>query len=498
MVVAVLGVALFNSAKWVMLDGASGIAMGVTYTTRFTGIATFLVAAALFFDRRPRVANMLSAMVPFVVICLAASLVAPALQEDMLGDVVLYATGVLYGIASSLFMLLYACIFSSYEPRVSAVLFGCAQLCTNCLMLALVYLDPAALHLARSAFLLTGTLVVACVAAVLVRCPALSDLPLECAAPEKEAPGVSESWHAVSPLAPAGVPVIGGRGWALLVGAAVVYHTVFGVVAQVSSAPGGSFGLYDVYTDVVIVVLDILLLAFLCFFGDRFGPVETVSFATVLYASGLLLYAFDSPDGGLVAGALVRGGFDCLRTLTMALLARVSFECPARTCFYFGLYRGVSSVYVGRAVGSFLVAAFGLGAGLVSGIARVSLWTVSVGGAAALCLVGRDDHRFLTASCGALAAPLRHSDACSVSEGSGERADDFALRLDAFSERLRLSQREREVLVETLHGQSRSSVAKKLCLSPETVKEYLGRVYTKAGVGSKQEIIRLVESEPLP
>ena len=95
MVLAVLGVALFNSSKWVMLDGGTGIAMGVTYTSRFVGIAAFLVVAALFYDRLPSITSLLAVMVPFIVICLISSLVAPLLHEVMLGDVVLYATGVL-------------------------------------------------------------------------------------------------------------------------------------------------------------------------------------------------------------------------------------------------------------------------------------------------------------------------------------------------------------------------------------------------------------------
>lgn len=80
---------------------------------------------------------------------------------------------------------------------------------------------------------------------------------------------------------------------------------------------------------------------------------------------------------------------------------------------------------------------------------------------------------------------------------SPETTDPFARQLDALTERLRFTPREREVVIEAVHGYSRANIAKKLMLSPETVKTYLNRAYTKAGVTSKQELIALIENESL-
>lgn len=508
MVLAVLGVALFNSSKWVMLDGGTGIAMGVTYTSRFVGIAAFLVVAALFYDRLPSITSLLAVMVPFIVICLISSLVAPLLHEVMLGDVVLYATGVLYGIASTLFMLFYAHIFSSFEPRKSAVLFASAQLVTNCLMLFLAFLDSRALPVARGLFLFIGTAIILLVANCLMRHPSLSDHPLQF-----DSTSAGEAGDAACTS-------MRRLDWVFLIGAAIVFHTVFGVVAQVSSMPGDSFGLYEVNTDVAIIFVDILILVFCWFCGDRFGVAEVLVFAALLYAPGLALHPLSQADGGPLAGALVRGGFDCVRILTMALIARAAYESPDRTYCYFGFYRGISSVYFGRALGSFLIGLAGSQSDLAAGVTRASLWAMCVMGAAAFYLAygkqglgfqsrGIAPLRVLSDAEGDKAAsdlgeattPFAGRSALSVSalgDEVGLGGDDFSLRLEAFSARLRLSQREKEVLLETLHGQSRASVAKKLCLSPETVKDYLGRVYLKAGVSSKQAIIALVEDEPLP
>ena len=76
-------------------------------------------------------------------------------------------------------------------------------------------------------------------------------------------------------------------------------------------------------------------------------------------------------------------------------------------------------------------------------------------------------------------------------------AGGFAAQFDALAVRCRLTAREREVVLEALHGYSRTNIAKKLCLSPETVKTYLNRAYAKAGVTSKQELVAAIEREGL-
>lgn len=55
-----------------------------------------------------------------------------------------------------------------------------------------------------------------------------------------------------------------------------------------------------------------------------------------------------------------------------------------------------------------------------------------------------------------------------------------------------LSPRETDVMVQTVRGFSRRAVAQELCLSEETVKTHLGRVYQKTQVHARQELIELV------
>lgn len=75
----------------------------------------------------------------------------------------------------------------------------------------------------------------------------------------------------------------------------------------------------------------------------------------------------------------------------------------------------------------------------------------------------------------------------------GEEASPFIRRFDAFCAHYGITLREREVLSEALHGYSMENIGRKLYVSKETVKTHLRRVYAKAGVSGKQELITLVD-----
>ena len=72
--------------------------------------------------------------------------------------------------------------------------------------------------------------------------------------------------------------------------------------------------------------------------------------------------------------------------------------------------------------------------------------------------------------------------------------DPFAHGIDVLSEWAKLSPREREVLVEIIHGYTMSSVGDILSISTETVRTHMKRIYEKAGVSNKQALIKLIES----
>ncbi len=73
------------------------------------------------------------------------------------------------------------------------------------------------------------------------------------------------------------------------------------------------------------------------------------------------------------------------------------------------------------------------------------------------------------------------------------RSLEFTERFVAFCKDHELPEREQEVLLETLRGYTVDSVAERLGLSRETVKTYLSRIYSRAGVGGRQELLAALD-----
>ena len=71
----------------------------------------------------------------------------------------------------------------------------------------------------------------------------------------------------------------------------------------------------------------------------------------------------------------------------------------------------------------------------------------------------------------------------------------FYQRLESLCDEAQLTEREKEILREVLHGYSIDSIASRLNLSASTVKTYLSRSYTRFGVTSRQAVLRLLDTE---
>lgn len=75
--------------------------------------------------------------------------------------------------------------------------------------------------------------------------------------------------------------------------------------------------------------------------------------------------------------------------------------------------------------------------------------------------------------------------------------DKLSLQSKALSRRIGLSVRETEVMEEFIRGRSAVSIAEKLFVSRNTVKTHLRRIYEKAGIHSRQELLDMLEAEGL-
>lgn len=496
----VIGAALFSSAKWTALANTAET-MPSIYAARFVGIATFIVVAFLSRQHPLSRKHLFCIAVPFMMLYLAITTFAPWLHDGgALGDAVVYAVSLLYGVACSLFTLFFLTAFASFGPARCAVLFVLLELAANCFAILLDSFDGALLLMARNTALLASVAIFFVASKWIVLGGQDADGTCFCA---------DEKCF----FFPSGV-----LEWCILLIAAGVFHGLFGVIAQVSSPVGNSFALYDPGSTAMVIALETLLLVFLCFKGDSFGLAEVLVFVTVLYATGFALYSYAWSAGSLIAGALIRSGFSFSSVLMRTLVARKAYYNPSRSFLYFGAYCAAASVYPGRILGSLLSLGGGSQTALCESVSLAALWAICIFSILVFFLAcgggseGSSAQSPFGTSLSLLFGKSRakeNADSKEDEEGKSsspaicdsERNDlsesDFALRAAAFSKRLQLSQREEEVLLGILHGYSRVRIAEKLYLSPGTVKSYVGRIYSKGNVRSKQELISLVEKESL-
>ena len=190
--------------------------------------------------------------------------------------------------------------------------------------------------------------------------------------------------------------------------------------------------------------------------------------------------------GNPFAGCLIRVGFVILAVLLWALMARKSYHDPRHTYLNFGVYRGISNGQVGRFTGSLLMGESGPSLELCQNISLAGLWAICIFGLLLFFLLSRSGVRarfvaqgdgFVTPGeldAGAVEAEAENC-AWDAVDGAALSRDAFTAGFEVLASRIRLTQREREVVLEALHGYSRANIAKKLWLSPETVKTYLNR-----------------------
>ena len=490
----VIGLALFNSAKWVMLSNASEVSFGVTLVSRIVGIATFATTAFLFYNKLPSVRRMVSIIAPFTGLYVLTTIAAYFIKSNFLGNVILYANAVFYGIAASLVLLLGAHAFSCYRPKMSVLLFAVLQLLTDSMMMVFASVPVESVFWVRITCLVLGFILLLFGIRLLLSGKGSPDHPLQFESGESVSSSKRKS--SVYPVTRAD--------WALLLTAGFLFSSVFGIMAQISSTSGGSFALFDVNTSAVVLAVEVLLIMLLVFIGDRYDFSITLLIVVALMASGFALYSHSWENDTPLAGALLRSGFDCNSILIWGLVARKAYDNPVKTYLYFGLYRSLSTVDPGRALGQAILGANVAQGDLISIVSLTSLWLI--------CLFGVFAYALSTKRRGVWVAPAFEDDdepleipmqgdaAPGLESLSRLELDsvEYAQKIAAFGRRLKLSPREQDVLMGLMHGQTRNIIAEKLFLSPDTVKDYTGRIYTKAEVHSKKELMALVEAEPIP
>lgn len=486
-VLVLVAIALLHCARSGELFNVVTGSMSIVFASRISGVLTYVVMAILFYKHPPKSASILYV----AIVCMLLYFASLATMDVMVigfKPVLIYTATLLYGIAVALYRLYFFSFISLYSPRVSASMLCAALLAGNVMLLLMAHVHGEVAEAIRICSLVACTLIVISIAFLQAKGTG-SPLAVKMESEEQLPAKDKRRWSF-----PANI-----TDWAFLLVAAAIFHNLFGIIAQASSQEGLYFALYDASTSFILVVINAALLVFLWFYGGKFDFGQAVVIITVLYATGFAFYSFAWDTGSPIAGALIRSGFQCSTILMWSFMARKSYMNHSRTYFYFSLFLIVSSVYPGRLLGSILAILAPSRANLLYGISTAALWLICAFGLFVFFVSysrmskDKDAEASSATNAGMASSSSESNGEGAVGEGVSEEDLSYTKRMNAFAEEHGLSQREKDVMVAILHGKSRVAIAEMFYLSPETIKTYITRIYRKAGVSSKQELIALVE-----
>jgi DNA-binding CsgD family transcriptional regulator/uncharacterized protein (UPF0333 family) len=533
LVIAVVGFAIFLSSVWTARNETALVPDIALYTARFVKAASCFCIAFLFRNHMPSIKNM----VGLGALCIAAHLVLyvamyAASFDDSFGALIGFLSGAFSGIGEACIILVFAHLFSTFEPRVSVVAISVAYLLNEMLYAMTLYMPSDVLLVIRPIGKALGiALLVWCLPRKLSTSSSDSEYPLQYGMSTK--PDRAPIRHFLS----------SGGDWALILAATTLFPLLFGFIAQLCSSLGTNSGLYDAVSEFVAIVL-LACLVFICVeVGTKVTFDHILYVVYPIFATGCVLLPTLWYQGSTYAGMLVKCGYTIYQILLWTLLARKTYEDLRHSYFYFGLFYGIFELTTAAArLSVHTYSADMLDQSSMAFAALIMLWLIAMYGLVFFILSKRAgsttsaDAAQAHVAKGAVADHVEQvagetvgtvSTAASGSDASGaiskgvyettqgsdvtvrqkaglSRAGDsdetkpmlvdpFVVRLYAFERDFGLSERECDVLTESIHGYSMENIGKKLFLSRETVKTYLSRIYAKAGVGGKQELITFID-----
>ena len=477
---AVVAFALLLVSVWTARNAAARQPDEVVNFARLAKVVACLVIAYLYRSFIPSVRGLLAVGVVCALLGVGAYAVGMLMPSGAVERMpVGYLSSLFSGIGDGIAVLVVAHVISTFEPRVTAVAVPVVYLANEAAYFALSYASAPVLVVLRPVLSLAG---LAMLVLVVVRSSRAND------------PAVHELQFGIgSALPPDERPLrflSSSREWALLLIGTTLFPLIFGAVSQMGSLGSVTPGLYDATNEMAALGLLCLLVIFGAVRGARFTYDEILGYSIPLFATGCLLLPLLADSAPQVGGMLVKCGYTLYQVTFWMLLARKAHEDPRHTYLYFGVFYGLFEL------ATLLARAAVFAWTSAQGLAERSAWLV---GLASLWLIAMYGLLFFLAS-------RRGSAARGVpvvpAPGSAPTAplvvDALGLKLDAFCGDCALTPREREVLTEVIHGYSMEAVGRKLCISKDTVKTHLQRVYRKAGASGKQELIALIDAYPMP
>lgn len=324
--------------------------------------------------------------------------------------------------------------------------------------------------------------------------PAPAALAAEEGAPAEQAPA--------APRRPLSSISLGGAPLGAVVGLCVVLTLIWGVFAELSGEGTGAF--FDAASEIVMVGVRALVVV-LCVYGALWLSFRHLVLSCVaLWTCGILLSVLLQGSVGVATtGLVVKAGLYLLQALTLLFAVRAGMREPGDALPAAGLV--LCSCLCGMLSRLAVTLAGGIGAAALPACAAASLAAIV---AALLALWDGQARRAGRAvagggGSGGAAGDMGGAGASPGTPGMGgvpgvdgalaAREADFLARFQRFCDENQLSERERDVLLEAVHGYTVDAIAENLGMSRETAKTHLRRIYARAGVGGKQDILKAFE-----
>lgn len=414
-------------------------------------------------------------------------------------------SSVFEGFGIALLELVLLVMAARFRPWVSAVIISAAYLLADVMYCTLLFAPSTVAPVA----LPTGELLSLVVVGCLLLLPRLRDPLIDSEdGSSEEAADMAEDGEAyfVDPVGYMGsvpLPVV------MIFVALITF--VWGLVAQMSG--GGNIAFFDTTSEFIVIGVRLVVVAFCLLAGATFTFGSVATGCSLIWATGLLVIAVAGNSLGVaIGGLIIKAGLYILQALVLVLAVRYAYEYPTRGILVTGL---ASCMLLGGQISRF-------GCFLLEGIFGVAQWTeMALSWAWWLLVIAIV--MVLSVRVSSKRAAVVSEDVADeepVSDGSSEdgtsqegsalayegddpvlvgdnpirrRGIDFCLKFEQFSVEKHLSERERDVLFEALHGRTVEGVAETLFLSRDTVKTYLSRAYARAGVNNKQAVLKLID-----
>ena len=439
------------------------------YLARLAQIAALLGFAVLFRNHLPNVRSVLIAGLGALGLCALFSIgIAP--YAGPASPVVGLCTALTSGFANAVFMMLPLHLFSTYEPRVGCIAAVAAYLVREVLFAWTSVWDAPAVSAGQMGLRVAGALL------LLMAVAAKSRGMLK---PGEH--GLQQGFPPVDRSKERPVAfLVRDADWVFQLIAALLFPFIFGFMSQLLSGDVLSDGLHGVANETVAVVVLALLMTFAVFRRGLLGFMHLFVPVTMLYALGLMLLPilWGVVDG--LAGVFLKAACVLYEAILWMLLTRKAHDDPRHTYLYLGVFLAVANATYGRLSEPLLLGGLPVTKDLAGTVCLVFLFALVM-----LCL---------------LLFVLQRGGTARVAGTDGSLQDDempdgaFTVNVDALCAQCRLTPREREVLLEVLHGYTMANVAHRLGISPETVRTHMRSVYQKTGTENKQALIRYVDA----